>query len=295
MWFKNIFDSFLVFTYFLFSGTSILARLGITKTQNHPSLVYRRLAHTGCNDCKSCTRSEWTLKQPLKIKSSNVGWWQYSYFNVSINIQNFYEVLIGDDNSEATGQTLEYLIMNDSVRSNDCHVCRDTIPDNGNSHQIDVYRSQLMVAGGILDNLRGMVDCVWEENGCNEEQLRVKWIHLRPVLECICCHASVVIDGMTFYMEGRIEWKSAENTFHLNNTYSKNVHCRLIARERSICVVNQPTRQSFITRGFWNGDVVSKLYLFWNNKWFGKDWRKMLKNVVLPWSNSSITTTLAAY
>ena len=158
------------------------------------------------------------------------------------------------------GGTLEYLVMNDSFECQDWRVCKDDLPYMVEGHQIDILKNKLILTGGCISGDEPSIKDVWEGNFSFEEELRVKWSPLPPMIERRCYHVSVVIKEKLFCLGGQ-DKKSTEYFSFTTNTWQKGPDLEgTLSGAKG--VLNPSTGQYFIVGGYCDEGFSNKVYVF---------------------------------
>ena len=201
----------------------------------------------------------WQDNQFTEINSLNVRRSYCSSVYVPLNIRKRDWVLIVAGGFGEAGDTMEYLIMNDSFASQVWNVCKDKLPHPVESHQIDILDNKLILTGGIIDRQESAD--VWEGIISFDTELRVKWTPLPPMYAFRWGHVSVVIGDKLFCIGG-YDVKSTEYFSFRINSWRKGPNLPFTLRGAK-GVVNKSTNQCFILGGNHDSDESSsKVYLF---------------------------------
>ena len=228
-----------------------------------------------CVNTPSKNVYEWRSNQFMEIKSLNFGRSYASAVFYSPNIQNHDGILIVAGKSGFAGHTMEYLTMNDSFRHHDWRVCTDQLPldlpsvqiyqDNFqdyhhiNFYQINIFQNKLILIN-IIGGNKSRYNKVWEGDISFEQELRVKWSPLPPMLVSRPNCVSVVIDDKFFCIGGRYT-KSTEYFSFRTNSWQKGPDLPFTLSDAK-AVVNPSTSQCFILGGRRDGGYYTKVYLF---------------------------------
>ena len=108
-----------------------------------------------CNQPVICSSGysvyEWNTNLYIEMESLNVGRKFCSSVYVPHNINNYGGVLIvacGRDDENNGLKSVEYLIMNNSFRSNKWCVCENNMPYKLSGHKMIIFQNKLILTGG---------------------------------------------------------------------------------------------------------------------------------------------------
>ena len=213
---------------------------------------------------------EWKSNNFIGMKPLKVGRNNYcSCVYVPLNTKTLDGVLIVAGGYHISTDIMEYLVINDSYRSNDWRFCRDKLPCKTTLFvQMNILNNKLiLIEGGEfgtdLYNMplnANLVIQLWEGNISFEEELGVKWTPLASMLEYREDYVSVVIDDKLFCIGGSGK-KSTEYFSFTNNSWKKGPDLPFTLSGAK-GVVSQSTYQCFIVGGNWDNEPSSKVFLF---------------------------------
>jgi hypothetical protein len=151
------------------------------------------------------------------------------------------------------GNSMEYIIMNDSFHSNHWSVCCDQLPLRSCSHQLNIIQNKLILTGGdFLHNSKKISNNeVWEGQISFEPELRVKWTPLPSMLESRRDHVAAVIGDKLFCIGG-YNMKSTEYYSFETNDWKKGPDLPYSLWQAK-SVVNPASQECFIIGGFRTG------------------------------------------
>ena len=104
--------------------------------------------------------------------------------------------------------TMEYLMINNEFKSNHWRVCDDNLPCSVGEHQMNLLQNKLILTGGWIDG--SLSNKVWQGNISFNQQLRVHWTPLPPMMESRRGHVAVVIQNKLFCIGG---WGSKSSEY----------------------------------------------------------------------------------
>ena len=210
-----------------------------------------------------------------QIKSLNCKRLDPSVVYFPPNIVNDAGVLIITSESGLKNR-MEYLIMDDSFRCNDWHMCLDCVPVKIHTHQTNIFQNKLILTGGELhraatewEKWDKQVDEITESNAWEgtisfEPELRVKWNPLPAMIVHRYYHVAVVIGDKLFCIGGH-NTKSTEYYSFVTNSWQKGPDLPFILHGAT-GVVNPILGQCFIVCSIAMDDLgnnySSKVYLF---------------------------------
>jgi hypothetical protein len=208
--------------------------------------------------CSGYNVYEWNVNQLIPIKPLNVERKFCSSVYVPINKNNHGGVLIvagGQEEGQKGLESLEYLIMNDSFRSNKWRFCAHNLPHKVSCHQMNIFQNRLILTGGLRGE-RHQTNRVWEGKISLKKKMCIVWTPLPPMLESRALHVSVVIDDK-LYCIGGMGRTSTEYYSFTNKTWQKGPDLPFELFSANV-VVNQFTKHCFIVGAYYS----SKVYLF---------------------------------
>ena len=182
---------------------------------------------------------------------------------IAIGSPSYYDLVFGTGGRNC----IEYLIMNESFRSNSWKECYDRLPSNVSDYQINIFKNKLILTGGYNCEEREYTNQVWQGNITFEDfELRVTWSLLTPMLEKRFNHVAVVI-GECLYCLGGEEDEDKEDqrstecySFKTGKwTYGQDLPCGL---SQAKVVVDQSLKLCFIIGGVRDGVRSPKVSLF---------------------------------
>ena len=144
--------------------------------------------------------------------------------------------------------TMEYLIMDDTFKSNHWRICVDHLPASLYGHQINILQNKLILTGGWgSGGYKVATKNAWEGTISFEPELRIRWIALPPMLKSRTDHVAVVIGDKLFCIGGSTT-KSTEYYSCITNAWQKgpDLPCKIHGAKG---VVNPLSYQCFIVGG----------------------------------------------
>ena len=208
--------------------------------------------------CNGYNVYEWKANQYIPIKPLNVKRKFCSSVYVPPNVNNRGGILVVAGGQEEGGkglESVEYLIMNNSFRTNKWHFCKHKLPHKVSCHQMSIFQNKLILTGGLRGEFH-QTNRVWEGNISFGKKISISWTPLKPMLESRAMHVSVVIDDK-LYCIGGMDRTTTEYYSFTNKIWQKGPDLPFELFSASV-VVNQFTRQCFIVGAYYS----SKVHLF---------------------------------
>ena len=159
--------------------------------------------------------------------------------------------------------SLEYIIINDSFRSNKWRVCADTLPSKIHNHQLNIVQNKLFLTGGYITG-KGKTNEVWQGTISFKPLLRVNWTPLPPMLECRYGHVATVINDTIFCIGGMGPEMGKNYTEYYSietNRWEKGPYLPFTLSQAK-GVANHASKQCIIIGGIRNDKCSSKVSLF---------------------------------
>ena len=182
---------------------------------------------------------------------------------IAIGSPTYYDLVFGVGGSNC----IEYLIMNESFRSNLWKICKDKLPLIVSDYQINLFENKIILTGGYNCQDREYTNQVWQGNITFEDsELRVTWSLLTPMLEKRFNHVAVVIRECLYCLGGeededKEDLRSTEcYSFKTGKwTYGQDLPCGL---SQAKAVVDRSLKLCLIIGGVRDGVRTSKVSLF---------------------------------
>ena len=229
---------------------------------------------TRIND-KTCNVFEYDLKYSKRISNLNFKGHFYSLLFflppsksqekilIATGYSSYYDLIFGTEGSNC----IEYLVLNDSYRTNSWMVCKDKLPSTVSDYQINIYKDQIILTGGYHCDDREYSNQVWQGNIVFDgTELRVGWTLLKPMHEKRLNHVAIVIGDFLYCLGG--EEDEDKDDLRSTECYSFEAKKWVKGKDLSVGisqakgVVVEALKLSFIIGGVRDGVKSSKVSLF---------------------------------
>ena len=173
--------------------------------------------------------------------------------------------MAGGSGSLESDNSIEYLVINDSFRSNQWQVCTDKLPAGLHGHQLNILNNKLILTYPDYRNEESRyANNVWEGTVSYDPELRIKWKALPPMLERRHKHVADVYGNKLFCLGGLNAGKHLKTVEYFSFSSNKwqqcpDLQCTLLGSKG---VVDYVSQQCIIIGGIRDGNESTKLSLF---------------------------------
>ena len=158
----------------------------------------------------------------------------------------------------AGGNKMEYLMVNNEVKTNNWRECDDSLPGRASLHQMNLLQNKLILTGGVIDGFAS--NKVWQGIISFNQNLRVNWSPLPPMREDRVGHAAIVIQDKLFCIGGQGS-QSSEYFSSESNCWRKGpeISFKLSGAK---AVLTKKQNQCFLLGGWRDGNYSENIILF---------------------------------
>ena len=204
---------------------------------------------------------QWTSNQFVPMQPLNFSRYYCSSVYVPLDTEKQDGVLIVTGSYGEGGDTIEYLNIDGSTRSNKWVTCVDKLPCELYGHQMTLHQGKIIISGGM--GIEDFSNQIWEGTITIQDKLRVEWKSLAPMLERRIFHVSLITNEH-LYCIGGMDLNTTEFYSFKKKTWEKGPDLPFTL-DSAQCVHNPITNQHFIIGGLCDGKKSSKIYT-WDPK-----------------------------
>jgi N-acetylneuraminic acid mutarotase len=149
-------------------------------------------------------------------------------------------------------------MINNDLQSNNWNVCDDKLPCRVGGHQMNLLHNKVILTGGQINY--SLSNKVWQGIISFNQQLRVNWSPLPPMMETRHRHVAVVIQDKLFCIGGDGS-KSSEYFCLETNRWQKGPELPFTLHGAKAVLTNQQNK-CYLLGGYRDGKISENITLF---------------------------------